>query len=245
MANINEVIEQLKAKGYEVTETSTFKGNGYSIKGENRNISIVIYNDFFDFYDSVDVAVTEIEKNIAESPQNVDAEKWFKLENLKAGVIKSSTLTDEYISRKTKFEGISEFLYIDIPDEDLKNGNIKLLYVHEKMFDVTIDKLFEAAEKNSFIDLVHRRIMGVMDVYTNSEGEYGSINILNPDLENTIKNDLGFKSAIIIPSSVHEFIVMENNDSTSLDDLTEMIRQVNESEVAPHEQLGDKPIILY
>ena len=66
---------------------------------------------------------------------------------------------------------------------------------------------------------------------------YGANVLLKEDVLNKAAEQMG-GSMFIIPSSVHEVIVLPK-DVTSAEALEEMIRNVNEAEVAPEEQLSD------
>lgn len=75
-------------------------------------------------------------------------------------------------------------------------------------------------------------------VLTNSAGINGACAILYPkvlpDLSRQLKQDL-----VILPSSIHEVLIIPFDEHTSLDELSDMVKQVNQAEVPMEEQLSD------
>ena len=75
-------------------------------------------------------------------------------------------------------------------------------------------------------------------VLSNKLGAYGATSILFPglleDLADRLQDDL-----VLIPSSVHEFLISPKSMACPDETLNEMIRQVNQSEVLPEERLSD------
>ena len=54
-----------------------------------------------------------------------------------------------------------------------------------------------------------------------------------------IQAHLGGCELIIIPSSVHEILVLRREDAPSVSDLNQVIREVNQAEVAEKARLAD------
>lgn len=75
-------------------------------------------------------------------------------------------------------------------------------------------------------------------VLTNSAGINGACTILYPkvlqNLSQQLKQDL-----VILPSSIHEVLLVPFDEHISLDELSDMVKQVNQAEVAMEEQLSD------
>lgn len=76
---------------------------------------------------------------------------------------------------------------------------------------------------------------------TNQENYYGASAILYPELYEKLdpckKNFIYYP----LPSSVHEFLIIESDKSTDLNELTSIVHQVNESNcVMPTEYLSDE-----
>lgn len=81
-----------------------------------------------------------------------------------------------------------------------------------------------------------------MIVVSNKNGSYGaSVAFLNKDVLAELSESFD-KDVMIIPSSIHECIVIPM-DTVMENDMTAMIREVNETEVKVEEQLSDHPYI--
>lgn len=83
---------------------------------------------------------------------------------------------------------------------------------------------------------------GIMHVLTNASRCNGASAILDKATMNKIAEQLGC-DFVIIPSSIHEVIIIKVEGSMSIDDLKEMIGKVNGTELDPKEVLSDHPYI--
>ncbi|MDO4804260.1 MAG: DUF5688 family protein [Lachnospiraceae bacterium] len=80
--------------------------------------------------------------------------------------------------------------------------------------------------------------MTPMHILTNKSQVFGASCILYPDMMKTLARE--FKSDLyVLPSSIHEVILMPVDDAFNPDDLSAMVREINEHEVLPQEVLSD------
>ena len=80
--------------------------------------------------------------------------------------------------------------------------------------------------------------MCIRDRLTNTRGFYGAAAILYEGLlEQCVRKFPG--DVFVIPSSVHELLLVSAEDVWSAQEMTEMIRCVNQTGVAPEEILSD------
>ncbi|MBQ6903291.1 MAG: hypothetical protein IJQ26_02115 [Lachnospiraceae bacterium] len=77
-----------------------------------------------------------------------------------------------------------------------------------------------------------------MYVLTNQSKHHGAAVILNPKTMDEITEKVG-KEYYILPSSIHEVLIVPKRDGMELKDLEGMVRDVNGTQVAPHERLSD------
>lgn len=77
-----------------------------------------------------------------------------------------------------------------------------------------------------------------MYIVTNEEGINGAVNMLDEKLMNDIAEKIGedFK---VIPSSVHECLIVPESAGMEIDELKEMVSSVNQDAVSPQERLSD------
>lgn len=83
-------------------------------------------------------------------------------------------------------------------------------------------------------DLPHRTIF----VVSNKDGLDGASVLASPEAMQLIQAHLSGE-LIIIPSSVHEILVLRREDAPSVSDLNQVIREVNQAEVAEKARLAD------
>ena len=81
-----------------------------------------------------------------------------------------------------------------------------------------------------------------MLVVTNSDKFFGATALFYPEMEKRIA-EIVSGSYYVLPSSVHEMIVLPDDGKIEKRALAQMVRAVNASEVHPEEQLGNK--VLY
>lgn len=129
-----------------------------------------------------------------------------------------------------------------------------------KSWNVDEDKLFETAINNirqeCFCDSVGNilnKLMGDnapedidrevgMYVLTNrsTDHRYGASQILINDNITSALDKIKMDSAYILPSSIHELIITNlDEDEETVENLTQLIKQVNASEVQPDDKLSD------
>jgi hypothetical protein len=76
-------------------------------------------------------------------------------------------------------------------------------------------------------------------VITNLNKTYGAIAMCDTDLLSEIA-DKYETDLVILPSSIHECIVTPINIGIDTNELETMVREINETEVDPEDQLSDK-----
>ena len=84
-------------------------------------------------------------------------------------------------------------------------------------------------------DLPH----GTIFVVSNRDGLDGASVLASPEAMRLIQSCLGGSELIIIPSSVHEIIVLRREDTPSISELNQVIREVNQAEVSEKDYLAD------
>ena len=83
-----------------------------------------------------------------------------------------------------------------------------------------------------------------MLVATNEHGNKGAVQFLNKEMMNEIKKEYAVENLVILPSSIHECIIVPKTKDTDLGDLSRMVRDVNVSTVAEREQLANRAFII-
>lgn len=77
-----------------------------------------------------------------------------------------------------------------------------------------------------------------MYVLTNSRRRFGAAEILDKKILRMVADHVG-DGFIVLPSSVHETLVMPSKDETEYEELAHMVRMVNDTQVEAEERLSD------
>lgn len=148
------------------------------------------------------------------------------------------------------------FYYI-LQDEALGSGTVQICLSHLEMWGIEKESLYYTARKNTEKKLschllemkdVIREIMPEdpvdlpelpMYVLTNQKRYWGACGILYDHvLEETAEKVGG--NFYILPSSVHECIIVPEEDALPQEQLEEMVREINRTQVLPEEVLSDR-----
>ena len=77
-----------------------------------------------------------------------------------------------------------------------------------------------------------------MWIMTNENKYYGAVGLYYADIIREFAKDRG-KSLYVLPSSVHEIILLEDNGNDNSENLRKMVKEVNATQVAEEEVLSD------
>lgn len=129
---------------------------------------------------------------------------------------------------------------------------------HLEIWGIKVSDLMDSAVKNTH-SLREADVQSMADVIGEMIGESGPDNgmtivsnklknlgaavILYPDMLVELEKRLG-SDYYIMPSSVHEVIALPNTEVVNADDLRELVKEVNRTQVAPEEVLTDSVYIF-
>lgn len=164
-----------------------------------------------------------------------------------------------------EFLDLAVCFYYAYYGKNLGNGTILIYNSHMEMWGTSGPELFRLAERNtqrlfpwecSGMDDMLKEMSGSgntadtedfmeafcrevpMKILTNSRKMYGAACILYPGVLDGIAEKTG-GNLFIIPSSVHETILLPDTGKEDPEKLKEMVRSVNDTQVAPEEVLSD------
>ena len=267
-----EIVKELENRGYEARENVVVKNsvefNTINVKNSD-SIELVIYPEKLanpsdlenlSLSEAVDIIIKIINTS-PEVPCDMDKLKDtdFILSHIMMGVQKSST--QDLLKKASVFEGIEIFLYVRIDE----NCTMKLDENHIKYLQISLDEAWENAEKNTFKELeikdmrtLINEMMGIdtdasqtcendnpeMLFVSNKYRRYGAAAMLDGKTLKACAEILGVHNLYIIPSSIHEIIVI-SADKIDKDEVDEMVNTVNEQEVPEEEVLSDRAYLVH
>ena len=153
---------------------------------------------------------------------------------------------------------LSVVYYVMVAVEDDATGSILIHNNHLGFWDVTENDLYEYASINtskilpvnikSMFDTLTEMVDmedfyntdDFMYVLTNKEKLQGASTILYPDVLSTFA-DRKNANLWLLPSSIHEWIIVCDDGNMNRETLSEMIQEVNSTQLAVDEILSDHP----
>lgn len=170
------------------------------------------------------------------------------LDRIYLGVQRTSNA--EIAKKATEFDGIEQYLWVKIDEE----RSFKVPASLES------EPLWEAAKRNTFAETKIRSLAQIMSelagfeipemepvqyIVTNRTGFRGAACVLDKNAIRAFGEKLGVTGFWVLPSSIHEVMLVPFSNEFTKGDLDEMVRNVNATQVAYADQLGDHAYELY
>lgn len=255
------VREELSAKGYESFIEENYRNN-CSKTAIRIKIPGSAVQPVFSFGDDepsnptefVEYVLSNLSKDVsveAEQVMEIFHNKEEVLNRVNYILVNSEMNKAHKTITRLKVNSTLELQYkVDINDI-CPGGRVVLTNDHLETLDIDEEELFDRAYLNTMTTRPYKfdhisTFTGFetpevpMWILTNSKGINGAGVILYKGMKNLIEAQLG--EFIVIPSSVHEVIVMPA--ITDIDEITAIIRNVNEMVVDPEDVLSDIPYAL-
>lgn len=238
------------------------------------NITPSIYlQGIYERCDSLDEAVNtiiEIYESNVNPPFDIDVnritDKQFILDTVRIGIQKTSN--ENLVKRPTDFPDIEQYLYFGETASSSRSEGWSIRIQPELLANVGVDEdeLWKVAEERTFSNIKLRTMYEVMSemigipsderyldalsdahmyILSNENGVKGAAGLLNREFVfNKFSRELGYDKICCIPSSIHEIIIIPVTEMTSIEDLDEMVKEVNATQVRPEEQLIDHALLI-
>ena len=276
----NSVIEKL-GKEYQVTVCKSDKNNGVVCTGlrvqkNDCSVAPLIYLDeHFRQYKNGNTTLSSIVKYVVKQSRKkspcVDIQQYLIYENIRKNVVYRLVNTE---SNRDLLEDIPHLEFLDlsiifrctVAQEDIGPASILIHNVHMKLWDITIQELYQDAVMNTprleeyeikSMTEVMREIMteensdgsdqdACMEEFSDSVPLYvlsnknrieGAGCMLYPDLMKDFSDTIG-SSFYIIPSSVHECLLLPPKEDVQGGEIRNMIKEINDTQVSIEERLS-------
>ena len=181
------------------------------------------------------------------------------LEHITIGL--QSCSDDDIIKRPCDLDGIEQYLFlkgklsdtsysVKITPTILSHAGIDENCAWEKAMenlcaDTQITSLTKLLSDMSEIPFDTPAESGInLHVITNSEKFKGAAAIMNRKALRSFAREHHTNMLFVLPSSVHEMMISPFTEKTTADELSAIVREVNETQVAPEERLTDRAYIL-
>lgn len=226
--------------------------------------------DLYSLFYDVDYTIDEMASNILASyekrmsaEKHFDSDRYFDFNEMKSSITMRLVNFEKNVNQLRNrpfipYLNLAIVFVIHIHESD-ENDLIQITNDLMAIWHTDTDTLYRLAKENTpciyqpcFFNFVDRFPSfttpdSSLDMYvlTNKENYYGVCTLLYEGLLKKVAQEIHTKNLVIIPSSVHECILLpsEFSDKESLLQLTELIMYVNSTNVADYEYLSDYPYI--
>lgn len=256
-----------------VLKNNTTRLDGLTIKSPKSNICPNIYlNQFFADYEdgrNIEDILSDIARirQMHDSPSDLDVTAITDFSRVKDKIAAKLINTEhnkEYLADKPHRDiaDLSAVYYINLGTDSCGSMTTVITDALLSQYDITVDELHEIAIQNMgtkarfcsmsevLSELMSADIQdglcqadNMMYVLTNDTKLNGAAMLLCPITMDKVAEQVG-SSYYILPSSIHESLVVPFNDGLDVEQLRQMVHEVNSTQVAPDEILSDN-VYLY
>lgn len=125
--------------------------------------------------------------------------------------------------------------YTFTPMKDIVKNIMKRGMIEDGMNETIAESMVESMVEGMASEM---GMNGEMHVLTNEQGKYGAAALFYPGVKEMIAEQLG-GDYYVLPSSLHEIIVLRASTELGMEELQSMVQDVNVTQVAPEERLSE------
>jgi hypothetical protein len=260
----NEIIAEINNRGFVAQATTAIK-NGI----EKEAISIRQHSDDkvavnlypADFVGSATEIAEEMiaiyQRSNCDFDLSVFSDKEYILSHVRLGL--QATGTEEIIKRPSNFEGLEEYLYIS-GNRGEEHFSVKLKKEMLVKADVALNIAWSMAEKNSHEETTIQPLMSLVAnmvgeenicnelapiyVVSNKSNYRGASAIADRRALKQLADNIGIHEFVLLPSSIHECIIVPKTKDTDMKMFENMVNEVNSTVVSPEDKLIDRVYTL-
>ena len=242
---------EVRTELYTVTKNNGTRRTGILFKQTDSNLAPTIYLEEFyqkylqgqqvpDLADSICNIYQEIRVKKTCNCQNL-----FDFENVKEHIVYKLIRRDanEELLKKIPYEpflDLAVVYYIQIDNTRFGSAAIQIRNEHLRYWRVEKEEIRRLAEKNTprIYPVQIQQIVRFMYVATNEQCSLGAAVMRYPNLCEKVRGMIG-EDFYILPSSIHEVILVPESFGQEPDRMAEMVKEINQTGVAPEEVLSD------
>ncbi len=280
---VRDEVEKRTGDSYRVRLNDVRKNNGVVLRGltvmqDDSNISPTIYlNNYYEEYTNGRVTLINVVNDVMDTynrnkvNQSIDMRSFLNYESVKQSIVYKLVNTEK---NRVLLEDIPHIEFLDlsivfqclVSQEDLGTASILIHNVHLKLWDISVEELYQAAKENTQLlqeyeiknmtDVLYE-IMKTEDgeefddddyisklsdsipmyVLSNKSRVEGAACMLYPNLIQDFADAID-SSFYIIPSSIHELLLLPAEHDEESREIKSMIREINDTQVSAEEILS-------
>lgn len=246
-----QVDAQVRTELYTVTKNNGTRRTGILFKQEDSNLAPTIYLEEFyqkylkgqqvpDLADSICSIYQEIRVK-----KTCDCQNLFDFNHVKEHIVYKLIRRDanEELLKQIPYEpflDLAVVYYIQIDNTRFGSAAIQIRNEHLRYWRVEKEEIQRLAEKNTprIYPMQIQQVTRFMYVATNQQCSMGAAVMRYPNLWEKVRGMIG-ESFYILPSSIHEVILVPESFGMEPERMTEMVKEINQTGVAPEEVLSD------
>lgn len=254
--------ELLVARGYEVAEIETVK-NGIKknalqliLEGDVRP---VMYPELCSSESDLDKYLEKALEGLSNVSGLVDSERLLDVATFYQSAELCLESRDninedtEYVTYTTEFYDLVAYIRVFLNDSASFKVTEKMLETWELGREEAYNIALENSRLSTSLVSMENMILGcdiepkdsIMNIITNDRKSYCGGAILSGSFQKFIKRELGAKHLYVLPSSIHELIILRaDDDSIDLGELIEMVYEINSTVVEPEDKLSDNAYLI-
>lgn len=257
-----EMKELLIARGYEVAEVETVK-NGIKKKAlqlvVEGNVRPVMYpelcsseSDLEEYLEKALDGITDM-SSLVDTDNLSDVATFYQSAELCLESRDNINEETEYVTYTTEFYDLVAYIRVFLNDSASFKVTEKMLETWELGREEAYNIALENSRLSTSLVSMENMIFGmevepkdsIMNIITNDRKSYCGGAILSGSFQKFIKRELGAKHLYVLPSSIHELIIIRaDDDSIELGELIEMVYEINNTVVEPEDKLSDNAYLI-
>lgn len=162
---------------------------------------------------------------------------------------------EDIVKRESEFEGLETYLFI-VGSRENENFSVKLKKEMLENANIAFNIAWSMAEKNNHEETTIQPLFSLVSnllgadavtdelapiyVVSNKSSFRGASNITDRKAIKQLADNIGVHEFVILPSSIHECILVPKTEDTDLKVLENMVNEVNSTVVSPEDKLIDR-----
>lgn len=267
-----EIKKQFEETGYIVEEhietTNDVVSHGFVLKRNKQDaVCPVCYEDQIEVLLHEGKTVSEIGRMAYE--QVAQAEIVTTVLNSKEKLQKHLTIClqkdsdEDLVKKPSGFDGLEKFVCLTIVDNNELYGRVRNVRLILKKIGITEDEAWKIAEENmkqniqicGLYEFLYRDVPKAIASFTAPRDEliyvlsvtdymYGAGAVTIHEVLAAFAKEHQVSSLLVLPSSIHEVLLVPGADESQLQMFSEMVSEVNANQVLEEERLTDRAYIL-
>lgn len=243
-------------EGQSIEDIMAAIGHIRDINDKEENIKVDDMADFENIKDCIVFRVVGTEKNrdmLQDMPHHVEHDMSLtyqimvqKTEEGTAYVQITNSMMDELgVDEGTLYEAAMKNTPREFPMTFQSMDDIMREMLRQNFMGFNLDTLSEKDEMKSFLEMLFEKSMSCMacdattHVLSNKYRQYGAAVLFYPQMQEKLAEQIG-TDYFVLPSSIHEVMIVPEQEGLDYQVLKDMVQQVNSTDVSPDEILTDE-----